>query len=111
MCWGVLGEVEAMCLLGTTDPDASWLHSRLSGMLRSPRLRELSGLALPRAGSWRNAGGSDSGGDMVGCGGDFCCGSPARHLGSRGCSLEKKARVLVAFCPDLLRVLCAVSRV
>lgn len=42
---GVLGEVEAMCLLGTTDPDASWLHSKLSGMLRSPQLRELSGLA------------------------------------------------------------------
>lgn len=34
--------VEAMCLLGTADPDVS---SRLSGILRSSQLRELSGLA------------------------------------------------------------------
>lgn len=43
------GGVEAMCLLGTADPDVSWLYSRLSGILSSSQLRELSGLA---GGTW-----------------------------------------------------------
>lgn len=37
--------MEAMCLLGTADPDVSRLYAGLSGILRSSQLRELSGLA------------------------------------------------------------------
>lgn len=38
--------------------------------------------------------------------GNFCCRSPARHLGSRSCSLEKKAKVLVTFCPVTASLCC-----
>lgn len=88
----MLGEVEAMCLLGTTDPDASWLHSRLSGVL--PQSPVEGALWVSRVYLVQVLGGMQvvqTFGDMVGCGGDFCCGSPARHLGSRGCSLEKNS--------------------
>lgn len=50
-----------MRLLATADPDVSWLYSRLSGILRSSQLRELSGLAgIYLVQVLRNAGGWDS---------------------------------------------------
>lgn len=97
-CVGV--GVEAMCLLGTADPDVSWLYSRLSGILLSSQLRELSGLACS---TWCRFLGMQVAGTLGDSAGDMGCvkisvvgalpgacdpASREKKVGNVGCSLS-----------------------